>query len=256
MQGGYIVQEENEEKEEEQKPLDLESIESDIRSMDHLLRTLEKKSGILPKVDKEGNSDCPFAQDLYSVKEEAEEKVINHLKKLRMDHKALMKEISRCRKNLQLIQSDTNRLHLEDTLKAYKEAEGSLECYYKRAIETKARLIESMVDVRKMLDKTKEKKWPLGKARKTDDESVPALFGVRHLENEGTFKKSDSNILEPDLGKEIDSLMGLGPMPVDTPEHFLNNDMGNDSWSDSVSPSLGQVGTIPGLMPPLTRGTF
>ena len=247
MEDGNIMQEE---KPEDQKPLDLESIESDISDMNPLLRTLEQKAGILPKVDKEGNSDCPFARDLYIVKEEAEEKVINHLKNLRMDYKALRKEISRCRKNLQLIQSEVNRIHLADTLNDYKEAEGSLEFYYKRAIDLKTWLTESMADARKLLDKTKEKKWPLGKARKTDDESVPALYGVRPLENEDAF------ILEPDLGKEIDSLMALGPMPADTPEHLLNNEMRNDSWTYPVSPFSGQAEIVPGLMPPLTRGRF
>jgi hypothetical protein len=254
MEDGNIMQEE---KPEDQKPLDLESIESDIRSMDHLLTKLEHQAGILPKVDKEGSSECPFARELYSLKEEAEEKVIDHLKNLRMDYKALRKEISRCRKNLQLIQSEVNRIRLDDTLKAYSEAEGSLEFYYKRAIDLKVRLTESMADARKLLDITKVKKWPLGKARKTDDESAPVLYGVRPLQNEGTFRKSNSNILEPDLGKEVDSLMGLGPMPViDTPGYLLNNETRNDSWTYPVSPISGQAEIVPGLMPPLTQGRF
>ena len=209
-------------KPENEKPLDLKNIESDIRKMDCLLKTLEEKTGVLPKVDKEGNSDCPFARALYSVKEEAEEKITNHLKKLRIDFKALRKEISGCRKNLQLIKSDSNHIHLADTLEGYSKAEGSLETYYKTALDVKASLAERIASARDILDKTKEKKWPLGKARMTDEESVPPLYGTEPLGSQDTFRTRPSYVPEPDLSKEIDGLMDLGPMPAVTPGYSLD----------------------------------
>jgi hypothetical protein len=200
----------------EEKPLDLESIDSDTRQMDALLKKLEQKASVLPKVEKDGYSECPFARDLYSVKEEAEEKVTTHLKKLRRNVAVLKKEIYKCKKNLQLIQSDANHLHLEDTIRNYAIAEGSLERYYTKAVDLKPMLDERIAHAIEMLNKTKGKKWPLGKAGKSSDTYVPAFRWIGPSERQAPFRPEPSRLPELNrspLNREIDNLMSLGPLP-------------------------------------------
>jgi hypothetical protein len=52
--------------------------------MERAITRLIDKVEELPNIDAHGNSECPFVEDLYVEKEEAEEKVIKDLKELQL----------------------------------------------------------------------------------------------------------------------------------------------------------------------------
>ena len=57
-------------------PFKLEHVDSFIGNMEIFLNKLDDDIRMLPGVDKNGNSECPFAEQLYVQKEESASKVV------------------------------------------------------------------------------------------------------------------------------------------------------------------------------------
>ena len=122
--------------------LTLREIGSSVGHMSKLLDTLETKTNVLPKVDEKGNSECPFAEDLYVQKEQADEKVAEQLQTLRRLLELLEEELARLQANLGQVRADANSLHLESAIERYLSAERSLEHHIQRNLEQRNKLIE------------------------------------------------------------------------------------------------------------------
>ena len=77
-----------------------------------LITELEKVASYLPAVEDDGYSECPFAEELYANKEEAQTKLAECLVSLRAMLNAIDQELTRCNGNQARISSDLGRLHL------------------------------------------------------------------------------------------------------------------------------------------------
>lgn len=94
------------------------------------LAALDRAVSMLPVVDADGRSECPFAAQLYRQKDKAAEKVA--LLRTTIGHmmETVEREVTRCRRRLEVIKEDAERIHDPRTADgcdlAVREAEGEL----------------------------------------------------------------------------------------------------------------------------------
>jgi|APSaa5957512622_1039677.scaffolds.fasta_scaffold56789_2 hypothetical protein len=203
-----------EKRSEEHKPLNLESVDSDVSHMNTLLKKLVSRMKMLPEVDEEGRSEWPFAEGMYAVKENAEKDVALHLIKLQKDLETLEHEIYMCQSNLELIQSDSSHLHLEDVIKSYSNIEGSLEAYYAKAVQLEKVMIDVMDEAKEELRKAGKNKWPLGEPKETPYGQRISFngFGNSEVPDLHSLAPSSPSNMAGSLNAEINNLMALGPL--------------------------------------------
>jgi len=63
------------------------------RNLRECIEDLQQTYRILPEVDKDGSSDCRFAEDIYAKKQRHELEVASHLDKLKREKKEVIKKI-------------------------------------------------------------------------------------------------------------------------------------------------------------------
>ncbi len=193
----------------EYNPLRLDQVASSIDHMETLLEDLSARMSVLPDVDEKGRSECPFAEDLYAKKEEAEEKVARELGQLRRYPGLVNEEMSRCRKNLEQLRSDGGRLNRDETKEHYSFAEGSQEAHYRMADQLYQKLIDLIPRAEEALRLAGTKRFPGIKPQKSVSVSKPP--GSDRFTPMAPRPVS-SQAMGPSLGKEIDSLMSIGPL--------------------------------------------
>ncbi len=86
------------------------------------VQNLNRKLEILPRVDQEGGSDCPFAEDLFAQKEEAAAALREDLSGLLAIKRELEEELGRCESNLGQVGLDRGRLRTHPALEGYDAA--------------------------------------------------------------------------------------------------------------------------------------
>jgi hypothetical protein len=190
--------------------LTLDDIYSSMRRMATLLHTLETKTNVLPKVDEKGDSECPFAEDLYAQKEEAAEKVREHLEVLRRLLELLAGEQTRLHANLDRVQADAGSLHLESAKEKYLTAQQGLEHNIKKNQENQNKLLDLISKAEEMLALALTKKWPLGKPEERIRFSSTPSGPVQGFRSE--VASSAASPPGPSLGREVESLLSLGPV--------------------------------------------
>lgn len=130
--------------------------------------TLSKKLSVLPRVEKDGSSECPFAEDLYAAKEEAEEDLVCKLDMARRILPALQKLIERHRNNLEEIGAGASRIEYVENLKEMDQAlnhqEHGLFCEKRRLRQ----LLKHITEMKQLLAESRKKKWPCGQPKKRE----------------------------------------------------------------------------------------
>ena len=190
--------------------LTLRDVNSSERYMSKLLDTLETKTNVLPKVDEKGNSECPFAEDLYAQKEQAVEKVAEHIEKLRRLLGILEEELARLRANLARVQADARSLHLESAKERYLSAKQGLEHHIQKNLERRKELLELIAHAEEMLRLAQTKKWPLG--RPEERMRFPVISSGPERGFRSGVASSAPASSGPSLRREVDSLYSLGPL--------------------------------------------
>ena len=189
-------------------------VDSFIRYMPEYLEELKSKIKVLPKVDEKGQSECSFAEDLYAEKEKAAKSLVEYLEKGPKCLKYVDKELAKFSRNLSRIKSDHGSLHDTHAKEKYRFAERFQRHHIEKNIQRRKKLIDLISKANKLLKKAREKKWPLGKPKKSI--RPPSLIAG------GKAGGSDINIQgpapvipvhqRPALKTEIDSLISLGPL--------------------------------------------
>ena len=117
---------------------------------------------MLPKVDEDGYSECPFAEQLYAQKQEQQQELQQHLEKLKTDSAQTETEIQKCKSNASIVGSDQSQLHSPDASEQYEQAEDKLKSKLKQLQEKRTHIRLKIQDVKKLLAKANEKNWPDG----------------------------------------------------------------------------------------------
>jgi hypothetical protein len=200
-EGGFDVESNENPKMEPPKPEDdltLRDMDSIVEYMDTLLEDLDKQTGMCPKVDEKGKSECPFAEDVYAKKDMAAEEVTEHLQKLRVFPKLLQEEWAKLRSNLAQVREDLWYLHDKSAREKYRSSAEALEKSIQKNLDKKQQILDLISRAEKLLDLAYKKKWPLGKPK--EQRNYP-LLTLGSAFNPG-----------PSLGTEVGSLFSLGPI--------------------------------------------
>jgi hypothetical protein len=192
----------------------LERVTSVIKNMKALLENLSQKTSQLPKVDDKGNSECPYAEDLYAEQEEAITKVAEELKRLRRYQEIVDQLVAKHRRNLDLIRTDASSLHLDRAKEQYSSAELSQEHNYRQAVRCQKELLEIISWAENAIALARGKKFPGGKPEKKFRPPSGFASGLSASGSAGYSGPASpaGASFTPSLKTEIDSLMSLGPL--------------------------------------------
>jgi len=194
-----------------EEDLSLKDVDSFISHVKRLLEELWSKVKVCPKVDQEGNSECPFAEDLYAEKEEFTEKVEKESKKLQPYLRVVEQEIERCSNNLDQLSADSSSLNLDEAKERYAVAKRAQESQYNKALQQRKGLTDLISKTEKIVALARAKTFPGRKPQKSFRPPAGALggWGANGLTTEATAKATASR---PSSNSEIDSLISLGPL--------------------------------------------
>jgi chromosome segregation ATPase len=190
-----------------QEDLSLNDVDSFISYMNRLLEELSSKVQVCPKVDQEGNSECPFAEDLYAKKEEFSEKVEKESKKIQRYLQAVEQEIDRCSNNLERISADSRSLNGDEAKEKYAIAKRAQEAEYNKAIQQRRALTELISKTEKVLGLARAKTFPGRKPQKSFRPPLGALEG-----SEAPRFINGVTAARPSFKNEVDRLISLGPI--------------------------------------------
>ena len=178
----------------DKRNVNLKEAEKGLESTKQCMEDLDRSVHSLPSVDEDGNSECPFAEELYAKKEELQEKLEARLKDLFEMMKAVDAEIARCKKNLAVVTAHQDRIHSEKVRDQYSDEELSLAARIKQLIKIREQIQEAIKAVQKALAEAKARYYPGKKPEKwpgiSDDSPTPPLT-------------------ESDADRELDDLLEL-----------------------------------------------
>jgi hypothetical protein len=192
----------------------LKDIDSFMKNTEGLLEKLMKKTTELPKVDKDGQSECPFAENLFAEKDEHVETAVRNLKEMRGYLAQMEKLIDRHRRNLDQIRADSGELQQTSLKENYAFAEVSQEFYYKRALQRRKMLHHLITWTERVLTLARAKKFP-GKKPQKQFRLPPPLPGTMAPSVVATHPPSspfEKEQMRPPLHNEISSLMSVAPL--------------------------------------------
>ena len=115
------------ENESEQREKAFNNLNRISEQADRAIKELQSKASSLPIVEEDGSSECPFAEDLYAQKEEAEDKLRDLLSDLNGQIPLLTDDIARHRRNLKQISADKEKLTTPQPKGSYSSAEQQLQ---------------------------------------------------------------------------------------------------------------------------------
>lgn len=140
--------------------INITEIESYLATVESYVSELIAKIGMLPKVEEDGSSECPFAQKLYAEKEQAEAKVQVCLAKLGEYESWTHSEIARCRSNLTELIAHEQQLNRDSPKQKLSDAESKLAAVYNRLLNLAESIKETINKVEKALEKAGQKQYP------------------------------------------------------------------------------------------------
>jgi hypothetical protein len=182
----------------DQNRLDLgRALDSYIAGIRSDAEQLKRITESLPAVDPNGNSECPFARELYARKEKAERELIGRLPMLHQYLNAVEKELARCKGNLVVISSNETRLNGDNAKRMYSDAEVAQAAEYKRWVEKRDRIQETLEFVGRVLGAARTKQFPGGAGGETSQ--LEAAAGGRPAGGES-------------VGDELEHLLAMGPV--------------------------------------------
>jgi hypothetical protein len=204
----------NKEHEEESEVRDLKEIKTYMEFFEKSIKELQEATKILPKVDKNGGSECPFAESLYAKKDEAEEKVIEKMKKASRYLDLLKEEIAMWRRNFTEIEIDADALNLPQAREEYNRAKKSTNIQIERNVKLQEELLDLISQAEEHIQLAQKKEWPLGKPKEGFGQTSTLGGGS---DNVGPAEfKGDAPVVpvsqRPAFKTVIDDLMSLGPI--------------------------------------------
>ena len=161
--------------------VDLKEAEKCLESTKKCMEDLDRSVHSLPSVDEKGNSECPFAEELYAKKEELQKTLEARLKDLFEMMKAVDAEIKRCGKNLAVVTAHQDRIHSETVRDQYSDEELKLAARIKQLTEIREQIQKAIKAVQEALAESKARYYPGSEPGEwpaiSDDSPAPPLPG-------------------------------------------------------------------------------
>lgn len=193
-----------------QNDLTMRDLDSFSYSLKQLVEQLSSATSVLPNVDEEGNSECPFAEKLYAKKDECMEKLEKELQELPRYQAFLEKEISRCSSNLDQIGKGVNSLYHDETKEKFEAAKRAQQAEYNDAIRKRKDFTALISRAEKVLALARSKEFPGDKSHKGFGPQSGAFEGQGATGS--PYGPSVAPPGRPSVQDEIDSLISSGPL--------------------------------------------
>ncbi len=191
-----------------------EDFDSKLHEAMRAVEALGVKDSALPKVDADGWSECPRAEQYYAEKEEIVEKIRRLVLVFYGYMPAIDAEVARIERDYLATGTTRDRLHYEEPRRRLTEAERKSEERRDRVIE-QGRQAAAMIKVMEnAIAEADKKKWPLGQPKKSPYGHMGAQRDGLDLdatpELSASYGEQDSHIaVSPrDFGRDIE---GTGP---------------------------------------------
>lgn len=155
-----------------------------LKRTDICMDEVKKASAVLPGFDRNGQSECSFAEDLYAQKEHWQRELQVQYGQLHEFRAAAAAEVKRYGKNREVIESNRERLHGAQARGKYSEvedqlgAEGQLHLRMCRRLEQKIKVVEQVLGV---ASKSMFPHRPPEKSRGTMTPSLPPTGGIESM---------------------------------------------------------------------------
>lgn len=143
-----------------QKDITIPEVESFLGHVKSCIEGLNSAASQLPKVDEDGHSECPFAEELYKQKEEAQKKVVSCMKKLDEYQRWVKGQIKKCSDNLVVVSANADKLNNDVPKREFTEAEVRLAAIYKKLVRLKVKVKKGIKECQKSIQKAAQKNYP------------------------------------------------------------------------------------------------
>ena len=160
-----------------EETITIAEIEAFLQKAAKCVEELLRAASQLPKVDENGSSECPFAEELYAKKEEAQKKVQQCLPQLNIYRGWVGQEINRCKKNLVVISAHQDMLNRDRPRRYFSQAETKLAALYKKLLTLREKIDQMIKKIQEALREAAQKQYP-GKIPQKDRYSslAPSAF--------------------------------------------------------------------------------
>lgn len=158
-------------------PQKLERLSSTLKGAEESLEKLRTRTRTLPKVKKDGSSECPFAEDLYAQKEEAAKAAQRRLEELRELLRLIENKIARCRANMTRVSRDKGSLNSKEARSQYQRAKEAQEFHYRKAVDQKKAVLELIKQIEQAAREADQKKYPGKEPRRRKHHYPPLGYG-------------------------------------------------------------------------------
>ena len=135
--------------------------EQQIAGVEKLIGELESLYPTMPKVKPDGQSECPFAPDLFLKKQRLENELSTQVSALRRTLGDIEREIARCRRNLARISGDAQAIETAVTRSKYAEGMGRQEQEYYEALSMRKEAGQVLRRANGVLAASRQKKFPV-----------------------------------------------------------------------------------------------
>ncbi len=178
-------------------------LRQELTAFVQLVTQLEASMNRLPLVDETGHSECHFAEDLYAEKERLEREVLAGVTRFSGYHLTLEKWIERCKKNVEKIDEDSQRLHHSEPQRCYSDAANELRGEYRLAVQDKDAVYVALEKAKAVLQVSSTRKFPGREPRKR------TFVPVSPSQPSATFQPRSP---AGGLGGEVEGLFSVGPI--------------------------------------------
>ncbi|MFC1734763.1 hypothetical protein ACFL1X_01505 [Candidatus Hydrogenedentota bacterium] len=190
--------------------------DSYVAEANELMEKVLLATKTLPKVDENGHSECPSAENLYAQKEEMEEKLRSMLRTHSGLTSVIDKELSRMKEDMGTIYTKRNALRTRPPKDKYDEAGYESLQAYDKVVKQKKRLLSLLRKMQSVIDEVSKVKFPGKKPQR----SFAVALGTRAnpaRADAGQFMKGAS-VTPPTVSSRsslrggMSSLLAMGPL--------------------------------------------
>lgn len=208
-------------------PRDLEALENSIGE-------LREKMRIMPTIDKDGNSECPFAGNLYNAMLAVANRLRAQQKYLRENESIVREEQIRRKNQLSIIKTNMRSLHADGPKQSFQHSlmEQQQRCH--EIEDLQARIRSAIERAENVLRESNQCRVPAGGYHHGSfslESASPQSSPQRHPDFPDIHNKSDYAkpveyaplpAANSALGPAIEGLIHLGPMGTGGPSRFGN----------------------------------
>jgi len=183
------------------KHITIAEVESFLATAKNCIEELLRAARQLPKVDEDGSSECPFAEELYAKKEEAQKKAQECLEQLNEYQDWVEQELTRCQSNLSVVSSGKSALHTDRAIGRLSDAEERLVALCEKLEELLEKIQKIFRHLQESLKEAFSKQFPGRIPRKYPGFGAPVSYSKENMASD--FKNSG-------LDNEIKQLIAKG----------------------------------------------